>query len=116
MRHRRDTKKKLGRNKSHRKALMRNMTISFFQNQKITTTMVKAKQLKRVVERLITLGRKGTLADIRKINQFVNHPQTVKKIVDISKKYTDRNSGYTQIIKVGFRRGDGAEKVIIKLL
>ncbi|MFN4227798.1 MAG: 50S ribosomal protein L17 [Candidatus Ratteibacteria bacterium] len=116
MRHKRDTKKKLGRNKSHRKALMRNMTISFFQNQKLITTLPKAKQLKRIIERLITLGKKGTLSDIRKINQFVNHPQTVKKIVDISKKYIDRNGGYTQIIKVGFRRGDGAEEAIIKLL
>ena len=115
MRHKKDIKK-LGRNKSHRKALMRNLTISFFQNQKVITTVPKAKQLKRIVERLITLAKKGTLSDIRRINQFLNHPQTVKKIVDVSKRYSDRNGGYTQIIKVGFRRGDGAEKAIIKLL
>ncbi|MCM8772422.1 MAG: 50S ribosomal protein L17 [Candidatus Omnitrophica bacterium] len=115
MRHKRDVKK-LGRNKSHRKALMRNMTISFFQNQKIITTNAKAKQLRRIVERLITLAKRGTLADYRRINQFLNHPQTVKKIIDISKKYVDRNGGYTQIYKIGFRRGDSAEKVMIKLV
>ncbi|HOK56711.1 MAG TPA: 50S ribosomal protein L17 [bacterium] len=86
MRHKKDIKK-LGRNKSHRKALMRNLTISFFQNQKIVTTVPKAKQLRRIVERLITLAKKGTLADIRRINQFLNHPQTVKKIIDVSKDF-----------------------------
>lgn len=115
MRHKKDIKK-LGRNKSHRKALMRNMTISFFQNQKIITTVPKAKQLRRIIERLITLAKKGSLSDIRRINQFLNHPKTVKKIVDISKRYADRNSGYTEIIRVGFRKGDSAEKAIIKLL
>ncbi len=115
MRHRRDIKK-LSRNKSHRKALLRNMTISFFQHNKITTTTAKAKQLRRVVERLITLAKKGTLADYRRINQFVNHPLTVKRIIEVSKRYTDRNGGYTQIIKIGYRRGDSAEKAIIKLV
>ncbi len=115
MRHRRDVKK-LGRNKSHRKALMRNMTISFFQNQKIITTTAKAKQLKRVVEKLITIGKGGTLTDYRRINQFVNNPEITKKIIDISKRFSDRNGGYTQIVKVGFRKGDSAEKAILKLL
>lgn len=115
MRHKKDIKK-LGRNKSHRKALMRNMTISFFENQKIQTTDAKAKQLRRIVEKLITLGKNGTLADYRKINQFVNHPKTVKKIIDVSKRFTDRKGGYTQIIKVGVRKGDSAENVILKLL
>ncbi|MGB9678047.1 MAG: 50S ribosomal protein L17 [Candidatus Ratteibacteria bacterium] len=115
MRHKKDIKK-LGRNKSHRKALMRNMAISFFQNQKIETTKAKAKQLKRIVERLITLGKKGRLSDYRRINQFINHPKTTKKIIEISKRYIDRNGGYTQIIKIGFRRGDSGEKVILKLV
>ncbi|MCM8803902.1 MAG: 50S ribosomal protein L17 [Candidatus Omnitrophica bacterium] len=115
MRHKKDIKK-LSRNKSHRKALIRNMAISFFQNQKIITTSAKAKQLTRFVEKLITLAKKGTLSDYRRINQFINHPETVKKIIDLSKRFTDKNGGYTQIIKVGFRRGDGAEKVILKLL
>jgi len=115
MRHKRDVKK-LSRNKSHRKALMRNMTISFFQTYKIETTTAKAKQLRRVVERLITLAKKGTLSDYRRINQFVNHPATVKRIIEVSKRFTERNGGYTQIIKIGYRRGDSAEKVILKLL
>ncbi|MCX7917860.1 MAG: 50S ribosomal protein L17 [bacterium] len=115
MRHRKDIKK-LGRNKSHRKALMRNLTISFFTNQKVITTTAKANQLKRVVEKLITLAKKGTISDYRRINQFVNHPPTVKKIIDVSKRFSDRNGGYTQVIKIGFRKGDNAEKAIIKLL
>lgn len=115
MRHKRDIRK-LGRNKSHRKALMRNMTISFFESEKIQTTEAKAKQLRRIVEKLITLAKKETLANYRRINQFVNHPKTVKKIIDISKRYSERNGGYTQIIKIGNRRGDSAELVILKLL
>jgi large subunit ribosomal protein L17 len=115
MRHKKDVKK-LSRNKSHRKALMRNMTISFFENNKIITTTAKAKQLKRVVERLITIAKKGTLSDYRRVNQFVNHPPTVKKIIEISKRYSDRNGGYTQIIKIGYRRGDSAERAILKLV
>lgn len=115
MRHKKDIKK-LSRNKSHRKALMRNMAISFFQNQKIITTSAKAKQLRRIVDRLITLAKKGTLSDYRRINQFINHPKTTKKIIDISKRFTEKKSGYTQIIKVGFRKGDSAEKVMLKLL
>jgi large subunit ribosomal protein L17 len=115
MRHKKDVKK-LGRNKSHRKALMRNMTISFFENSKIITTTAKAKQLRRIVERLITLAKEGTLSSYRRINQFLNHPETVKRIIETSKRYSDKNGGYTQIIKIGYRRGDSAEKSILKLI
>ncbi len=116
MRHKKDTKKKLGRNKSARKSLMRNMAISFFQYQQIQTTETKAKQLRRIVEKLITDGKKGDIVSIRRINQFLNHPKSIKRIKQIAAKYTERKGGYTQIIKIGKREGDGAEKVIIKLV
>jgi len=115
MRHKKDTKK-LGRNKGHRKALMRNLALSFFTHQKITTTEAKAKQLRRVVERLITLGKKGDLSSIRKINAFLNDRDITKKVKEIAERYKDREGGYTQIIKIGHRRGDGAKSVIIKLI
>jgi len=115
MRHKKDVKK-LGRNRSHRKGLMRNMAISFFQFQQIKTTEAKAKQLRRIVERLITLGKKDDLKDIRIISSFLNHPESVKRVREIAKRYIDRNGGYTKIIKLAPRRGDGAEEVIIKLV
>jgi len=115
MRHKKDIKK-LGRNKSHRKGLMRNMAISFFQFQQIKTTEPKAKQLRRIVERLITLGKKEDIKNIRMINRFLNHPESVKRVKEIAKRYVDRNGGYTKIIKLAPRKGDGAEEVIIKLV
>jgi len=115
MRHKKDIKK-IGRNKSHRKSLMRNMTISFFQSNEIKTTEAKAKQLRRIVERLITLGKKQDLNSIRMIESFLNHPESIKKVRDVAKRYTEREGGYTKIIKIGQRKGDGAEQVIIKLV
>ena len=95
---------------------MRNMAISFFQYKQIETTEEKAKQLSRIVEKLITFGKKGDLAAYREINSFLNHPESLKQIKDIVEKYKDKNSGYTQIIKLFPRRGDGAEVAIIKLV
>lgn len=115
MRHKKDIKK-LGRNRSHRKSLMRNMAISFFQSQQIKTTEAKAKQLRKIVERLITLGKKDDLHSIRLMNAFLNHPESVKKAREIARRYADRNGGYTKIIKLVPRKGDGAEQVIIKLV
>ncbi|HOL22650.1 MAG TPA: 50S ribosomal protein L17 [bacterium] len=115
MRHKRDIRK-LGRTKSHRKALIRNMLISFFQHQKIETTETKAKELQRSAEKIITLGKKGDLASYRKINMILNHPPTLKKVKEISEKYKDRNGGYTQIIKLPKRVGDSADMAIIKLV
>jgi len=115
MRHRKDIRK-LGRTKAHRKALIRNMAISFFQYGKIETTESKAKELKRTVESIISLGKKGDLASYRKINSIINHKPTLKKIKEIAERYKDRNGGYTQIIKLSSRKGDNAEQAIIKLV
>ncbi len=108
--------RKLSRNKSHRIALMRNMAISFFQHGRVATTEAKAKELRRVVERLITAGKKGDLASVRRINKFLNHPASIQRIKEISGNYKDTNGGYTQIIKTAPRRGDNSEMVIIKLV
>jgi len=115
MKHKKNVKK-LSRNKSHRKALMRNMAISFFCHKRIKTTNAKAKVLKQVVEKIISLGKKGDLASYRKINTFLNNPDSLKRIREISEMYKDRKGGYTQIIKLGHRRGDNAETVFIKLI
>lgn len=95
---------------------MRNMSISFFEHQQIKTTEAKAKELRRTVEKLITVGKKGDLASLRQINSVLNHVPSLSKIRIISEKYKDRQGGYTQIIKLSPRKGDGAEMVIIKLV
>ncbi|HOK79358.1 MAG TPA: 50S ribosomal protein L17 [bacterium] len=115
MRHKKDIRK-LGRNKSHRKSLLRNMAISFFQNKKIMTTEAKAKQLRTVVERLITTGKKQDLASIRKVNSYLNHPATTKIVMDLGQKFKERNGGYTKIIKVDRRRGDASKMAIIQMV
>ena len=115
MRHKKDIKK-LGRNKGHRKALMRNLAISLVTHAKTITTEAKAKQLRRVVERLITLGKKGDLSSIRRINSFLNNRDITRKVREIAERYNDREGGYTRIIKIGQRRGDGAKSVIITLI
>jgi len=115
MRHKKDIRK-LSRNKSHRKALMRNMSISFFEHKQIKTTEAKAKELRRTVEKLITIGKKGDLASARQINTLLNHAPSISRVKEISGQYMDRNGGYTQIIKLSPRKGDSAEMVVIKLV
>jgi len=115
MRHKKDIRK-LSRTKSHRKALIRNMSISFFKHEQIKTTQAKAKELRRTVEKLITVGKKGDLASLRAINAVLNHTQSLSRVREIADKYKDRNGGYTQIIKMASRKGDSAEMVIIKLV
>ncbi|MGB9642516.1 MAG: 50S ribosomal protein L17 [Candidatus Ratteibacteria bacterium] len=115
MRHKKDIRK-LGRNKSHRKSLLRNMAISFFQNKKVMTTEAKARQLRRVVERLITIGKKQDLASIRRVNAYLNHPATTKIVMDLGQKFKERNGGYTKIIKVDRRRGDASKMAIIQMV
>jgi large subunit ribosomal protein L17 len=108
--------RKLSRNKSHRKALTKNMAISFFQYKKIETSEAKAKELQKTVEKLITLGKKGDLASYRRINSMLNHSPSLKKIKEVSEQYKDRNGGYTHIIKLPPRAGDNARMAIIKLV
>lgn len=115
MRHGKDIRK-LGRTKSHRKALTRNMAISFFQHSEIKTTEAKAKELQKTIEKIITLAKSGNVTNYRMINAIINHPPTLKKIKEIAERYKDRKGGYTRIIKMSPRKGDNAEMSIIKLV
>lgn len=115
MRHKRNIKK-LGRNKSQRKSLIRNLAISFFQNQKITTTEARAKQLCRIIEKLITIAKAQDLTSVRRINTFLSNYQTTRIVKDLGLRYKERKGGYTQIIKKGNRKGDAGKTVIIQLI
>ena len=108
MRHRKSGRK-LGRNTSHRKAMMRNMVTSFFDCEKITTTDARAKELRKMAEKLITMARRGDLHSRRLIMQVVRDNKITAKLFDtIAPRYADRPGGYTRIIKLGLRAGDNA--------
>ncbi len=116
MRHRK-TGRKLGRNTSHRKAMMRNMVTSLFDCEKITTTDARAKELRKMAEKLITMARRGDLHSRRLIMQVVRDNKTAAKLVDtIAPRYADRPGGYTRIIKLGHRAGDNAALSMIELV
>ena len=116
MRHRKSGKK-LGRNTSHRKAMMRNMVTSFFDCEKITTTDARAKELRKMAEKLITMARRGDLHSRRLVMQVVRDGKTVAKLFDtIAPRYADRPGGYTRIIKLGLRAGDNASLSMIELV
>ena len=116
MRHRK-TGRKLGRNTSHRKAMMRNMVTSFFECEKITTTDARAKELRKMAEKLITMARRGDLHSRRLVMQVVRDNKTTAKLFDtIAPRYADRPGGYTRIIKLGHRAGDNAALSMIELV
>jgi len=100
---------KLGRTSSHRKAMLRNMVTSFLKYEKIKTTDVKARELKKVAEKMITLGKRGDLHARRQALAFVRDPEVVGKLFsELSERYRQRTGGYTRIIKMGYRTGDNA--------
>ena len=116
MRHRVATFK-IGRSGAHRRAMLANMVSSLFDNGRIETTLVKAKEAARFAERLITLGKKGDLHHRRLAAARLRDKDAVKKLFnEIAPSYTDRDGGYTRIYKLGPRRGDAAEMVIIELV
>lgn len=116
MRHRKSGKR-LGRNTPHRNAMMRNMVTSFFDCEKITTTDVRAKELRKMAEKLITQARRGDLHSRRLALQVVRDGKTVAKLFDvIAPRYTDRPGGYTRIVKLGHRAGDNAALSMIELI
>ena len=117
--------RKLGRTADHRKAMLRNMATSLILNGKIETTEMKAKELRSVVDELITLAKRGDLHARRQAAAYIRNVvadektgQTVlKKLFDeVGPKYADRNGGYTRVLKTGFRRGDSAPMAIIELV
>ena len=116
MRHRKSGKK-LGRNTSHRKAMMRNMVTSLFEHEQIKTTDARAKELRKIAEKLITLAKRGDLHARRQILEVVRDKKTAAKLVErIAPRYQQRAGGYTRIIKLGHRSGDNAALSLIELV
>ena len=109
--------KRLGRNTPHRAAMLRNMVTSLLEHEKITTTDARAKELRKVVDRMITLGKRGDLHARRQVLTVIRDQKVVAKLFDqIGPRYKDRPGGYTRIIKVGSRLGDNAPQSIIALV
>ena len=109
--------RKLGRTSDHIKAMLRAMVTYLLENGQIETTVTRAKEVRAVAEKMITLGKKNDLNSKRQVLAYVTKESVVKDLFDnIAPKYAERNGGYTQIIKIGPRRGDAAEMAIIKLV
>ncbi len=116
MRHRKKGRQ-LSRTASHRKAMLSNMATSLFQHERITTTSAKAKELRPLAERLITLARRGDLHALRAAARRIQDKEVLKKLFDtLGPRYADRNGGYTRILKIGRRDGDGAEIAQVQLV
>ena len=109
--------RKLVRTSAHRKAMLRGMVTFLLENGQIETTVTRAKEVRAVAEKMITIGKNNDLHSKRQVFAYVTKESVAKKLFDeIAPKYADRNGGYTQIVKIGPRRGDAAEMAIIKLV
>src|SRR4026208_1724938 len=116
MRHRNEGRK-LSRNTSHRRALLRNLVTSLLEHGRVMTTLPKAKEVRPLAEKMITLGKRDNLAARRMVHSYLLKDATAKKVFDtIAPKFADRKGGYSRIIKLGNRKGDGADLAIIELL
>ena len=109
--------KRLGRTTSHRMAMFRNMVTSLFEHERIVTTVEKAKELRPIAEKMITLGKRGDLHARRQALSFIRSKDVVDKLfTEIKDKFADRKGGYTRILKTGTRRGDAASMAIIEFV
>ena len=109
--------RKLGRTTDHRMAMLRAMVTFLLENGRIETTVTRAKEVRPIAEKMVTLGKKGTLAARRQVLAFVTKEDVVVKLFDeIAPSYQERNGGYTRIVRTGPRRGDAAEMAIIELV
>ena len=109
--------RKLNRTTSHRLAMLRNMTVSLLRHEEIRTTLPKAKELRRVVEPMITLGKKPSLANRRLAFDRLRDRDIVSKLFDdLGPRYAKRSGGYLRILKMGFRKGDNAPLALVSLL
>ncbi len=116
MRHRKDHRK-LSRNWAHRRALLRNLVTALFQYERIETTVAKAKEARRLAERMITFAKRGDVSARRHVSRFVTRPAVVGKLFDtIAPWYTERAGGYTRILRVGHRLGDAGETAYLELV
>lgn len=109
--------KKLGRTSAHRRAMFRNQLASLIQHGRITTTLTKAKTLRPIAEKLITQGRSDTVAARRLVRRWISDRRLVQRLFDdISPRFVDRPGGYLRIVKLGHRRGDGAEQALLEFV
>jgi len=108
---------KLGRTTSHRRSLLRNMVTSLIVEERIETTIPKAKALRPQIEKMITLGKRGDLSARRQAARYVMTDDALRKLFDtLGPRFGDRNGGYVRIIRAGWQKGDGADKAFIELL
>jgi len=109
--------KRLGRDSAQRKALLRSLVTSFLEKERITTTHSKAKAMKPIAEKMITLAKRNTLHTRRQALSYIYKKDVVKKLFeDIGPRFTERPGGYTRIVKIGPRAGDGTEMAVIELV
>ena len=109
--------RKLGRTSEHRNAMLRAMVTYLFENGKIETTVTRAKEVRSMAEKMVTLGKKEELHAKRQVYSYITKETVAKKVIDeYGPKYADRNGGYTRIVKIGPPRGDAAEMAIIDLV
>jgi large subunit ribosomal protein L17 len=108
---------KLGRNPAHRRATLRNLVTNLIEKERIQTTLLRAKAARPLAERLITLGKRDSLHARRQAASFLQTPNATKKLfADLAPRFADRPGGYTRIIRVGWRIGDGAELAILEFI
>lgn len=116
MRHRHGYNK-LGRSPAHRRQTLRNLVTNLLERERITTTLVKAKAVRPLAEKMITLGKRDSLHTRRQAAAYLLHPPVVKKLFDtLAPRFADRPGGYTRIVRAGWRRGDGGEMAIVELI
>ena len=109
--------RKLNRNSSHRKAMLGNMVASLLEHERIHTTVPKAKEARRLAERIITLGKKGGLHNVRLAERTLHDRKLLQKVFgELKERYASRAGGYTRIVRTGFRQGDAAEMAFLELV
>jgi large subunit ribosomal protein L17 len=109
--------RKLNRTSSHRQAMLGNMVASLFEHEAIRTTVPKAKEARRVAERIITLGKRGGLANVRLASRTIHSKSLLQKVFgDFKDRYAERPGGYTRIVRLGYRPGDSAEVALLELV
>lgn len=107
----------LNRTSSHRKAMLSNMAVALITHEQISTTLPKAKEMRRVVDKMITLGKRGTLHARRQAHAFLrDDPAVAKLFAALAERYKQRNGGYTRVLKAGFRYGDAAPMAVVELV
>ena len=109
--------RKLGKTSAQRKAMLRQQVTDLLEHGKLETTFTRAKEVQPVVEKMITLGKKGGLANYRRALSFITKEDVAKKLFDnVASNYKERNGGYTRVTRIGPRRGDAAEMAVIELV